>query len=184
MRVTMLVRTLAMMRGGGETRHLAWARGLSALGVHVDLVTAGSLVGEPRVVVRTPHTTVLRTPYLRDFVYRTQKRRGFGRLTMAALHFDDEWFCRAAWRHIAMQETQPDLVHAHALHQAARLRRNGIPVVINLPGEPNSRDARDLAEADALIGDGWAAAALPKRLGRPVERVPKGVDSQTFTPLG
>jgi len=184
MRVTMLVRTLAMMRGGGETRHLAWARELSALGVHVDLVTAGSLAGTPRVAVQVPHTTVLRTPYLRDFVYRFQKRRGFGRLTMAALRFDDEWFCRAAWERIVKQETQPDLVHAHALHQAARLRRNGIPVVIHLPGEPNSREARDLAKADALIADGWAAAALPKRLGRPVERVPKGVDSQTFTPIG
>ena len=33
MRVTMLVRCLAMMRGGGETRHLSWARELTALGV-------------------------------------------------------------------------------------------------------------------------------------------------------
>src|SRR5438445_355644 len=31
MRVTMLVRCLAMMRGGGETRHLAWMRELDAL---------------------------------------------------------------------------------------------------------------------------------------------------------
>ena len=38
MRVTMLVRCLAMMRGGGETRHLAWARELRALGVDVDII--------------------------------------------------------------------------------------------------------------------------------------------------
>src|SRR5205085_9604046 len=47
MRVTMLVRCLAMMRGGGETRHLAWARELTALGVDVDVIT-----GEPLVAGR------------------------------------------------------------------------------------------------------------------------------------
>ena len=37
MRVTMLIRCLAMMRGGGETRHLAWIRELSQLGVDVEI---------------------------------------------------------------------------------------------------------------------------------------------------
>src|SRR5216684_8701304 len=37
MRVAMLVRCLAMMRGGGETRHLAWVRELTALGVDVHV---------------------------------------------------------------------------------------------------------------------------------------------------
>ena len=45
--------------------------------------------------------TVIRSPYLRDAVYRWQHTRGFGRLTMTALHLDEEWFCRAAWRQIA-----------------------------------------------------------------------------------
>ena len=45
MRVTMLVRCLAMMRGGGETRHLAWARELTALGVDVESITGRPLVG-------------------------------------------------------------------------------------------------------------------------------------------
>jgi hypothetical protein len=44
MRVTMLVRCLAMMRGGGETRHLAWMRELSALGVEVDVITGQPLL--------------------------------------------------------------------------------------------------------------------------------------------
>ncbi len=44
MRVTMLVRCLAMMRGGGETRHLAWARELAALGVDVDIIAGVPLV--------------------------------------------------------------------------------------------------------------------------------------------
>ena len=44
MRVTMLVRCLAMMRGGGETRHLAWMRELTALGVEVDVITGQPLL--------------------------------------------------------------------------------------------------------------------------------------------
>src|SRR5438094_914100 len=116
----MLVRCLAMMRGGGETRHLAWAQELESLGVDVEIITGGPLLlGAPRHDVSK--FTVLRSPYARDFVYRFQNRRGFGRLTMAALHADEEWFCRAAWRKIAASPTaRPDVVHAHALHQAAR----------------------------------------------------------------
>src|SRR5213593_4437303 len=130
MRVTMLVRCLAMMRGGGETRHLAWARELTALGVDVDVITGAPLVGAARYPVDEGRATVVRSPYARDFVYRFQNHRGFGRLTMTALHLDEEWFCRAAWRLIAAGGQQPDVVHAHALHQAARMRIGGIPVVI------------------------------------------------------
>jgi glycosyltransferase involved in cell wall biosynthesis len=184
MRVTMLVRCLAMMRGGGETRHLAWARELASLGIDVELVTAGPLIGGARYAVDAPRVTVLRSPYFRDFVYRYQNQRGFGRLTMAAMRLDDECFCRAAWRHIAASDFAPDLVHAHALHQAARMRRRRIPVVINLPGAPNRREAQDLQHADALVADGWAAKMLPERLGLAVERVPKGVDSVMFNPAG
>src|SRR4051812_42026067 len=180
----MLVRCLAMMRGGGETRHLAWAHELSALGVEVDIITGAPLFGEPRYPVKEAAAVVLRSPYTRDFVYRFQNRRGFGRLTMTALHVDEELFCRAAWRHIAAAERQPDLVHAHALYQAARMRIGDLPVVINLPGEPNPRYAGDLREADALIADGWAAEHLPASLGRSIERVQKGVDAEHFRPDG
>jgi glycosyltransferase involved in cell wall biosynthesis len=103
---------------------------------------------------------------------------------MAALHVDEEWFCRVAWRRMAARAHPPDVVHAHALHQAARLRRGGIPVVINLPGAPHSRYTDDLRQADALVADGWAAANLPALLGRPVDRVQKGVDSERFRPTG
>ena len=184
MRVTMLVRCLAMMRGGGETRHLAWARELGALGVDVDIVTGAPLLGRPRYPVDGVNATVLRSPYARDFVYRFQNRRGFGRLTMTALHVDEEWFCRAVWRRIAASDRKPDVVHAHALHQAARLRTEDIPVVINLPGEPNVRYTADLRLADALVADGWAAEHLPQRLGRTIDRVPKGVDTDLFRPGG
>ena len=180
----MLVRCLAMMRGGGETRHLAWAHELTALGVEVDVITGVPLFGEPRYPVEGTPAVAVRSPYARDFVYRFQNRRGFGRLTMTALHVDEEWFCRAAWRHIAAADRQPDLVHAHALYQAARMRVDDIPVVINLPGEPNARYTADLQEADALIADGWAAEHLPASLGRCVERVPKGVDAEQFSPDG
>lgn len=180
----MLVRCLAMMRGGGETRHLAWARELSALGVDVEVIAGVPLLGAARYPVHEVHATVIRSPYARDFVYRFQNRRGFGRLTMTALHVDEEWFCRAAWRHIAASPQPADVVHAHAIHQAARLRVGDVPVVINLPGPPNRRYLGDLRLADALVADGWAADHLPPLVGRPVERVPKGVDVARFRPDG
>ena len=185
MRVTMIVRCLAMMRGGGETRHLAWMRELQALGVEVELVTGEPLLlGNARHPVTEGCAITLRTPYLRDAVYRWQHTRGFGRATMTALHLDEEWFCRAAWRHIAASSPRPDIVHAHALHQTARLRRVDIPVVINLPGAPHPRYFDDLRAADALIADGWAAEHLPATLGCPVTHVPKGVDAMLFSPDG
>ncbi|MCU1385895.1 MAG: hypothetical protein JWL71_4592 [Acidobacteria bacterium] len=184
MRVTMLLRCLAMMRGGGETRHLAWARELTALGVHVDIITGTPLLGGARYPVEGVPATSVRSLYARDFVYRFQKRRGFGRLTMTALHVDEEWFCRAAWRRIAAAADRPDVVHAHALHQAARLRTVNVPVIINLPGAPNPRYTADLQQADVLVADGWAAQHLPAALGRGVERVQKGVDADLFQPGG
>lgn len=185
MRVTMLVRCLAMMRGGGETRHLAWMRELTNLGVEVDVITGQPLLlGAAKFAVAGERATVLRSPYLRDWVYTFQRRRGFGRLTMEALHFDEEWFCRAAWREIANRPAPPDVVHAHALYQAARLRRGSPAVILNFPGEPNPRYAEDIAMADGLIADGWAATELPAKLQQPVHPVPKGVDADKFRPAG
>src|SRR5262249_40429375 len=85
---------------------------------------------------------------------------------------------------IASSGARPDVVHAHALHQAARLRRDRVPVVINLPGPPNARYTNDLQQADALVADGWAADHLAGALHRPVDRVPKGVDAERFNPSG
>jgi D-inositol-3-phosphate glycosyltransferase len=185
MRVTMLVRCLAMMRGGGETRHVAWARELTALGVTVDVIAGRPLLlGGPRYRIDNLSVTLLRSPYARDFVYRHQHRRGWGRLTSMALHADEEWFCRAAWRRIAAGPHPPDIVHAHALHQAARLRVGDAPVVVNLPGEPNARYKQDLQHADALVADGWAAEHLSSQLERSIERVRKGVDTERFRPDG
>jgi glycosyltransferase involved in cell wall biosynthesis len=185
MRVTMLVRCLAMMRGGGETRHLAWIKELTALGADVDVITGQPLVfGEARYPVREVPVTTIRSPYLRDLVYRWQTTRGFGRVTTTALHVDEEWFCREAWRRIAARQQRPDVVHAHAVYQTARLRRHDVPVVVNLPGAPHARYVDDLRDADALVADGWAAEHLPQMLGRDVDRVPKGVDADRFTPSG
>ena len=183
MRVTMLVRCLAMMRGGGETRHLAWQRELTALGVEVDIITGQPLlVGAPKHPVTGLPATMIRSPYLRDAVYRWQHQRGFGRLTMTALHLDEEWFCRSAWRRIAERSHPPDIVHAHALYQAARLRRNGIAVVINFPGAPNARYLAVIHQADALVADGWAASNLSSMLGRSVHPVAKGWTRRSFGP--
>jgi glycosyltransferase involved in cell wall biosynthesis len=181
----MLVRCLAMMRGGGETRHLEWARELAALGVNVEIITGVPLMtGRARYPIEGVAVRTVRSPYARDLVYRWQNRRGFGRLTMAALHLDEEWFCRAAWQLATSNGQPPDILHAHALHQAARLRIGNVPVVINLPGPPNPRYTADLQAADALVADGWAAAHLPRTLGRAVDRLPKGVDSERFAPDG
>ena len=185
MRVTMLVRCLAMMRGGGETRHMAWIRELEALGVEVDVIAGQPLLlGAARHPIEGAKATLIRSPYLRDAVYRWQRTRGFGRITRNALIRDEEWFCRAAWREIAARRTTPDIVHAHALYQAARLRRGAIPVVINFPGAPDPRYTADIQQADALVADGWAAVHVPAMVGRPVHAVPKGVDAQQFRPEG
>ena len=185
MRVTYLMRCLAMMRGGGETQHLSWMRALGKLGVEIDVITGRPLVAAP-VYPSEPdlRTDTLRSPYMRDFVYRVQSWRGFGRLSMWSLHADEELFCRMAFARIAERPQQPDLVLAHALHQAPRLAPGTYPVAVYLPGAPHPRYIPDLRRADALISDGWAAKQLPAVVGRPVDDVLKGVDVDTFTPDG
>jgi glycosyltransferase involved in cell wall biosynthesis len=185
----MMLRCLGMMRGGGETRHIAWMRELDAMGVDVEVITGGPLFGAMRYPIGDlvcRDTTLIKSPYMRDLVYKTQGRRGLGRLGVAMLHTDEEWFCKLAWQHIAStaQRRRPDIVHAHALHQAARLRTVEVPVAINLPGEPNRRYLDDLRKADVLLSDGWGARQLPAMLGRPVQNVTKGVDSMLFSPEG
>ena len=184
-----MLRCLGMMRGGGETRHMAWMRELTAMGVDVEVITGGPLFGDMRYPVADlacRDTTVIKSPYMRDLVYKTQGRRGLGRLGVAMLHTDEEWFCKLAWQHVASTAARrrPDIVHAHALHQAARLRTVDVPVAINLPGEPNPRYHDDLRKADVLLSDGWGARKLPAILGRTVENITKGVDSMLFTPEG
>jgi glycosyltransferase involved in cell wall biosynthesis len=131
-------------------------------------------------------TTVIKSPYMRDVVYKMQGRRGLGRLGVAMLHTDEDWFCKLAWQHIAniASRRRPDIVHAHALHQAARLKSIDVPVAINLPGEPNKRYRDDLQKADLLLSDGWGARQLPRILGHPVTNITKGVDSMLFSPEG
>ena len=188
----MLLRCLGMMRGGGETRHMAWIRELTSMGVDVEVITGGPLFGDmrfPPTDVPCRDTTVIKSPYMRDLVYKTQGRRGLGRLGVAMLHTDEEWFCKLAWQHIASTAAsspgrRPDIVHAHALHQAARLKTIDVPVAINLPGQPHSRYVEDLQKADVLLSDGWGARRLPAILGRPVANIAKGVDSTLFSPEG
>jgi phosphatidylinositol alpha-1,6-mannosyltransferase len=93
-------------------------------------------------------------------------------------------FCKLAFARIAAAPRQPDLVLAHALHQAPRLSPGAWPVAVYLPGPPHARYGDDLRKADALISDGWAARQLPALIGRPVDNVTKGVDVDVFTPEG
>lgn len=185
MRVTYLMRCLAMMRGGGETQHLAWMRALKKLGVDIEVITGRPLLKGVHYPPEPDLDTVtLRSPYMRDFVYRVQSKRGFGRLSMWSLHADEELFCKLAFERIARSPRPPDLVLAHALHQAPRLAPGAYPVAVYLPGPPHPRYIPDLQRADALISDGWAAKELPSMLGRPVDDVLKGVDVDVFTPDG
>jgi len=185
----MMLRCAAMMRGGGETQHLAWIRELVAMGVDVELITGRPLFGSmkhPVTAAECHDTAVMRSPYVRDLVYAMQGRRGFGRLSVAMLHSDEEWFCRAAWRHLASRGASnlPDIVHAYALHQAARLKTIDVPVAICMFGEPNARYVADIQKADVLLSDGWGARKLPSMLGRQVENIAKGVDTVLFNPDG
>jgi glycosyltransferase involved in cell wall biosynthesis len=184
MKVTYFMRCLAMMRGGGETQHLAWIRALRGMGVEIDIITGRPLLQQALYTVDDIPTTVLRSPYMRDFVYKVQGKRIVGRAGAWALHADEELFCRMAWNVIAGRGEKPDLVLSHAVHQAARLRPSAIPVAIYLPGPPNPRYIGDLQMAEGLISDGWAAKHLPAMLGRPVDDVLKGVDTAAFTPSG
>jgi len=179
----MLLRCLGMMHGGGETRHLAWARELQRAGDEVTIVTGRPLLAPARFRL-DPGIVVLRSPYVRDLVYRFQRTRGLGRVLARMLRADEEWFCRAAWRRIARSVSRPDIVHAHALPAAARVRTASIPTIVNLPGMADPRDVADLRLADAIVADGYAAEHLPAALGRTVEHVPKGVDVETFRPDG
>jgi glycosyltransferase involved in cell wall biosynthesis len=179
----MLLRCLSMMHGGGETRHLAWARELRRGGDEVTIITGRPLIAPAKFDLDRA-IVVLRSPYMRDVVYRFQRTRGFGRVLAAALRADEEWFCRAAWRWIAQSPHRLDVVHAHALPGAARLRRHDIPTVVNLPGMANAKDIADLRLADAVVADGYAADHLPAAIGRSVDDVPKGVDVDVFRPDG
>jgi hypothetical protein len=49
---------------------------------------------------------------------------------------------------------------------------------------PHRRYFADLLQADAIVADGWAARHLPAMLDRQVAHVPKGVDTDVFTPDG
>lgn len=185
MKVTYLLRCLSMMRGGGETQHLSWIRALKKFGVEIEVISGRPLLA-PAIYPPEPdlETVTLRSPYMRNFVYRVQSKRGFGRLTMWSLHADEELFCKLAFAKIAAARQQPDLVLAHALHQAPRLSPGTWPVAVYLPGPPHPRYVDDLRQADALISDGWAARQLPEMIGRPVDNVIKGVDVDVFTPDG
>jgi hypothetical protein len=153
--------------------------------VEVEIITGVPLTtGSPRYPIEGFPVRTVRSPYARDLVYRWQNQRGFGRLTMTALHLDEEWFCRAAWRLVTSSGRPPDVLHAHALHQAARLRVGNIPVVINLPGRPNPSLYGGFAGRRRArrrrLGGGELAGSSRLR-GRPAAQ---GVDSDRFRPEG
>ena len=182
MRVTMLVRCLAMMRGGGETRHLAWARELTALGVDVDdHHRRAAALRRARAIRSTASTaTVLRSPYARDFVYRFQNRRGFGRLTMAALHARRGVVLprRVAAHRRAPRSGPTSFTRTRCTRRRACARRHAGRDQPAGPAESalHRRSAAGRRAGRRRLGRG-ASAGDARPAGR---AVPKGVDAELF----
>ena len=102
---------------------------------------------------------------------------------MQALHVDEEWFCRDAWRRIAARSNRRTSSMRTPCIRRRACAAATFPSSSICPGRPHPRYAGDLRQADALVADGWAAANLPAMLGRPIQRVNKGVDAELFGPM-
>ena len=129
--------------------------------------------------------TTVRSPYARDFVYRWQNRRGFGRLTMTALHLDEEWFCRAAWRRDRRAGAPPDI------RSRARAAPGGAAADRQHSGRHQSARPAESALHRAICRrpTRWWPTAGPPRTCRPrsgarSSACPKGVDADRFRPDG
>ena len=94
-RVSIVNYTLSMMRGGGETRDLAFATHLRDLGCDVTLVSVDPLLGKVRHPITGVPSRLLRAPYFRDLVYRLMVLPKTGRLATFLLNQDFKRFSKA-----------------------------------------------------------------------------------------
>lgn len=182
MHVTLANYTLTMMRGGGETRDLNLARELRALGVDVTLVSIEPLVGGIRYPISEGPSRLIRSPYLRDWVYRLMDIPRVGRLASLLLRLDVELFSRRLVDLVSRPEYAIDVLQGAGLYPAVAAReRAGIPVVIRAQGgSPPAPFISLVPRASAIIGDGWDAEHFEKRTGRPLVEIPGGVDLEAF----
>ena len=185
MHVTLVNYVISVMRGGGETRDLAWARALRRAGVDVRMLSLRPLFGRVRYPVTEAPLDLVRAPYLRERVYRLMQVRRGGRFAALLQDVEGRVFCAQAIRALATRPGPLDLVHASGLYPLVEVksRRPGVRVVVrNMGGLPSARERAFLPRADAIIGDGWGALNFEQATGYPIHFVPGGVDADLFAP--
>jgi glycosyltransferase involved in cell wall biosynthesis len=185
LRVSIVNYTLSMMRGGGETRDVAFATHLRDLGCEVTLVSVDPLIGSVRHPIEGVPARLLKSPYFRDMVYRLMVLPKTGRLATFLLNQDVKRFSKRVID-LASDPAYPiDILQAAGLYPVVAVkRRRPIPVVIrNQGGLPATWMRPYVPQADAIIGDGWDALNFEQALGRELVEVTGGVDAELFRPV-
>jgi glycosyltransferase involved in cell wall biosynthesis len=185
LRVSIVNYTLSMMRGGGETRDLAFASHLRDLGCDVTLVSVNPLFGAVRHPIQGVPSRLLRAPYFRDLVYRLMVFPKTGRLATFLLNQDFTRFSKAVIDAVGDPAYPIDILQAAGLYPVVEVkRRRPIPVVIRNQGGLPAKWLRPfVSKADAIIGDGWDALNFEQALGRELVEVTGGVDAELFRPV-
>lgn len=184
-RVTIVNYTLSMMRGGGETRDLAFATHLRAIGCDVTLVSVDPIWGRVRHPIEDVPSRLLRAPYFRDLVYRLMVFPKTGRLATLLLNQDIKRFSQRVIDLVADPGYEIDILQAAGLYPVVEVKqRRAVPVIIRNQGGLPARWLRPyVPRADAIIGDGWDAMNFERELGRELVEVTGGVDSDLFRPV-
>ncbi len=184
MRVTIVNYVMTVMRGGGETRDLAWARGLRKRGVDARFLSILPLNGRVRYPVADVPLQTVRAPYLRERVYAMQGLPKTGRLSSLLLDIETRVFCSRAIRAIVSSAEPPDLVHASHLYPMVKLKdaRPAMRVVVRNMGGIAPQYRHLIPRADAIIGDGSGALNFQQLTGYPIRFVPGGIDAELFQP--
>ena len=183
-RVTIVNYTLSMMRGGGETRDLAFAANLRDLGCDVTLVSVDPLFGKVRHPIVGVPSRLLKAPYFRDLVYRLMVLPKTGRLATFLLNQDFKQFSRQVVKLTADPSYPIDILQAAGLYPVVEVKRQRpIPVIIRNQGGLPARWLRPyVPRADAIVGDGWDALNFEQALGRELVEITGGVDAELFKP--
>ena len=184
-RVSIVNYTLSMMRGGGETRDLAFATHLRDLGCDVTLISVDPLFGRVRHPIEGVPSRLLKAPYFRDLVYRLMVLPKTGRLATFLLNQDIRRFSQRVIQLAADPAYPLDILQAAGLYPVVEVkRRRSVPVVIRNQGGLPARWMRPyVPRADAIIGDGWDALNFEASLGRELIEVTGGVDAELFRPV-
>jgi glycosyltransferase involved in cell wall biosynthesis len=184
-RVSIVNYTLSMMRGGGETRDLAFASNLRDLGCEVTLISVDPLLGRVRHPIQGVPSRLLKAPYFRDLVYRLMVLPKTGRLATFLLNQDVKRFSQRVIDLVADPAYPIDVLQAAGLYPVVKVKaRRQVPVVIRNQGGLPARWMRPYVPlADAIIGDGWDALNFEQSLGRELVEVTGGVDAELFRPV-